>query len=339
MPENESSSNEQHFSEKVKRYLNGQSTEEERLEMDEWLESLQQQKAYRQLSIQDLNESKAKMLSNILGEIHKDQNAKPALMIRIAWYSAAAILIFCMVGISYFLRSQRTTTEIATTDSIIKALPSNVQAVVYEGKQFIRMPDGSTAFLNDNSRLELQSGFNDNERKVTLTGEAFFDITHNSTKPFSVVSGKVITTVLGTAFNINAVNKNAVHVTVARGKVQVGDSNHVYGLITPNEQISVNMLNNTFTKSVIKAETAIEWKKSFLILEDVSMETAAALMEDRFHVKIRFENGSLKNCKLTAKFMHGESVEQVLGVITAIMDVTVRMNEDGTITLIGEGCQ
>lgn len=68
----------------------------------------------------------------------------------------------------------------------------------------MRLPDGSTVLLNEGSELSYSTSFGKQAREVTLTGEGYFDVQHNLSKPFKVLTGNVTTTVLGTAFNIKA---------------------------------------------------------------------------------------------------------------------------------------
>ena len=85
---------------------------------------------------------------------------------------------------------------------------------------------------------------------------------------------------MGTAFNIKAYpNQKSVTVTVTRGKVKVSDNNKTVGVITPNESISVNMENRSFKQETVNAEDVVEWKKQCLVLDDISFENAAVLIE------------------------------------------------------------
>lgn len=72
---------------------------------------------------------------------------------------------------------------------------------------FIRhltLPDGTTVVLQANSRLRYPEKFTGNTREITLSGEAYFDVAHDAQKPFIIHTGKIRTTVLGTAFKISA---------------------------------------------------------------------------------------------------------------------------------------
>lgn len=88
----------------------------------------------------------------------------------------------------------------------------------------VDLPDGSTVFLNRNSRLTYNAGFGESSRQVSLAGEAFFDITPNREKPFVIDAGKASVTVVGTSFSVLTENENLeVEVFVKTGKVLLSE--------------------------------------------------------------------------------------------------------------------
>lgn len=213
--------------------------------------------------------------------------------------------------------------------------------MAYHGKQLIHLPDGSTILLNENSSIEYnQNSFDDKTREVTLSGEAYFDIHRNEKKPFIVHTGKVQTKVLGTAFNINAYNSsNKIEVTVTRGKVQVGDLEKVYGIITPNQQIKVNKATLGYEQKNVNAETAVEWKSKYLILDNINMEEAIALISQKYKVSITLSNDKIKNCRITASFLNDEDLDHILKVICSVIETEYHYTANSTITLSGNGCE
>ncbi len=91
--------------------------------------------------------------------------------------------------------------------------------------QIITLPDLSTITLNRNTRLSYRKNFGDQERKVSLAGEAFFKITADSKKPFIIDAGKAKVKVIGTSFNVLTKNNNsAVEVYVRTGTVMLSDN-------------------------------------------------------------------------------------------------------------------
>jgi len=227
----------------------------------------------------------------------------------------------------------------------IKTKEENIEKVssvlAFNGKQLIRLPDGSTIILNDKSSITYdQNDFDKETREVTLSGEAYFDIKRNEKKPFIVHTGKVSTKVLGTAFNINAYDtSDNIEVTVERGKVQVGDVKKTYGIITPNQQIKVNKNTLDFQQNNIKIETAIAWKSNYLILDDINMEEAVALISQKYKVSIVLENENIKKCRITASFLNEEDLDHVLKVVCSVIETTYHYNQNNAIVLEGKGCE
>lgn len=207
-------------------------------------------------------------------------------------------------------------------------------------ERYIRLQDGSTVLLNNGSRLVYPDAFNGKTREVTLVGEAYFDIKHDESRPFIVHAGEVNTIVLGTAFNIKAYpSQKEIIVTVTRGKVKVADSVKTYGIITPNESISVNVASSKYLKEKVNAEEIVEWKKTYLVLDDVSMEEAAILINSKYFVNISFSKESLKRCRISATFLNNESLDQVLAVVTGVVNATYSMQPNDQVIINGEGCQ
>lgn len=252
-------------------------------------------------------------------------------------FAAASVALLIALGNSLFFKQK---TVLPVTPESPEVVAQNT-LIDFSGKQLVHLPDGSTVLLNDNSTLKYdQNSFDSKTREVTLTGEAFFDIKHNPEKPFIVHTGKIQTRVLGTAFNINAQNSSDnVEVTVARGKVQVGDIEKVYGVITPNQQIKVNKSTMSFEQNTVSAAVVTEWKSNYLILDDINMAEAVSLISQKYKVQILISNEKIKNCRITASFLNEEDLDHVLKVISSVLETEYRYNKAGTVILDGKGCE
>src|SRR5204863_2744841 len=98
----------------------------------------------------------------------------------------------------------------------------------------ILLPDGSRIWLNKFSKLTWPENYGEEIRTVSLEGEAYFEVAKNKTKPFVVVSGKIITQVLGTVFNVSQQKNGVVKVTLSEGSVLVKkDKNEM--VLSPGE--------------------------------------------------------------------------------------------------------
>ena len=208
------------------------------------------------------------------------------------------------------------------------------------GKQFITLPDGSTVYLNKGSRLSYPGAFENDSRVVELKGEAYFDIKPDEHRPFIVRTGNVNTTVLGTAFNIRAYDdQESVVVTVTKGKVKVGNEKRVYGIVTPNQQISVDLRLDNFKQEKVDAAAVVEWKKEYLVLDNISFEEAISLVSERYNSRIIIANEKLKQCRISATFLNREKLEQVLNVVCGVVSSTYTIKPDNRIVIEGGQCQ
>jgi len=251
------------------------------------------------------------------------------------WVAAAAVLLISVsAGWLIF-----TTTPVP--DHHVTLLEEKeAQPVVFSGKQFVHLPDGSTALLNDGTELSYTSSFGEHTREVTLTGEGYFDVQHNTSKPFKVITGKITTTVLGTAFNVQAYpGRGEIKVTVTRGRVQVNDGQRTFGVVTRDQQIAVNTVTHDFVQTNLNAETAVAWQSQYLILDNVSLEEAVKSIGEKYGVKITLENPELKACRISATFVNGEDLDQVLTVVCGVVHATYTMLPDGNAKIEGEGCR
>lgn len=274
------------------------------------------------------------ILSNPSEKIIPIRKKSQGKRVRLLLAAAAAITILFAVRSVFFYNS--TPDPLKTESEKVEEINS---VLTFNGKQLIHLPDGSTIILNDKSSITYdQNDFNNKTREVTLSGEAYFDIKRNEKKPFIVHTGKVNTKVLGTAFNINAYN-TSIKVTVTRGKVQVGDLKRVYGIITPNQQIVVNKSTLVYEQNNVNAATAVEWKSNYLILDDLNMKDAVALISQKYKVQILLSNEKIRNCRITASFLNEEDLDHVLKVVCSVIETEYHYDQNGVIILEGKGCE
>ncbi|HEY9197254.1 MAG TPA: FecR domain-containing protein, partial [Mucilaginibacter sp.] len=187
------------------------------------------------------------------------------------------------------------------------------------GQYWVVLPDGSRVLLNAASSLTYPTAFNGNERRVELTGEAYFEVAHNPAKPFRVSSSGQMVEVLGTHFNINAYqDEAAVKTTLLEGRVKVraADKNKVR-FLQPGQQSVVNA--QTFEVNTVETDEAVAWKDGQFVFEgdniqhimrmisrwyDVEISYAGTPPDDNFGGNVsRFSNVSevLKALQLTGK--------------------------------------
>jgi transmembrane sensor len=250
-----------------------------------------------------------------------------------AWATAA---VLTLAAFSYFwLYAPASTTPATETRA-----DADSEWIIFAGKDFVTLPDGTKVTMNEGSELKYHRSFGETTREVSMKGEAFFDVYHDVAHPFIVRTGNVSVRVLGTAFNVRTTPKQEVRVTVTRGKVQVADDKqkHTYGVLAGNQELAVNTATHESIRTDAEAPQSLAWTDRFLILDDVRFSEAADIIGRHYHVKINFVNPALKECGLNAKFINGEELPDVLEMIGKAMGVTYKI-EGNTVMIGGKGCQ
>jgi transmembrane sensor len=283
------------------------------------------------------------ILENIFADANEDQGRKIVFGTSI-WISIAAAAVVLVISSVFVFRGVPDFKAIpvnpgintAKTPSAITA-PSAKSFLTTTAHRKVTLPDGSTVVLNNNSTLRMNSDFNAARREVQIVGEGYFDIVHDVNKPFIVTSGKVKTTVLGTAFNVRAYRDSKVEVTVTRGKVSVLAGSNVIGILTPNRKIVVSHRVSTAVISTVIANNAISWQENDLFFDNISFDEATGILSKKFSTPITFRNEKAKQCRFTATFLQGETLDEVLKVICSFNNTNYQHTAAG-VTINGSGC-
>ena len=246
---------------------------------------------------------------------------------------AAAVVIFG-VGLGWYAAWKESSRS--HTLAVKQAAPEITRT--YRGKNFIKLPDGSTVMLKDSSELTAIVSKGKFQREVILTGDAYFDIAHDAGHTFVVHAGKVKTRVLGTAFNIRT-QAGKVEVKVTRGLVEVGANQRVFGKLKAKEQISVNTESNAFSITHLKPIEPLPVAVKPLDFQETSYTEAFDEIGKRFNYQIFLENPQLGNCRVSATFTGRESLEEILYAICATRNLEFTTELDKVLIHGGTPCR
>lgn len=213
--------------------------------------------------------------------------------------------------------------------------PSNIitKSTEYGQKMRITLPDGSLVDLNAGSTLSYPEYFSNDERVVSLTGEAFFQIMRNEEKPFIVKTQNLTTTVLGTSFNINAFDSISNSVAVVSGRVKVENS-HQAMILNPNQQ--TRNVNGTLKMEEVNAQNIVEWTQGVLRFDDSDLKNVMQSLERWYGMKFILKNSELEECKFTGQFQN-EKLINVLNVLQEALGITYEVKSQ-EIIITGKGC-
>lgn len=276
---------------------------------------------------------KERLFSSIQGTLSGAEKHAPVKIKRKnRWYAVAACAIIT-AAVSYFSVKKPDAREISRP---VVASAGNIS----EYTRYLKLPDGSTVVLHANSTLDYPTSFTGNSREVTLAGEAYFDIAHNESKPFIIHTGKIKTTVLGTAFNIAAYSDHkTIVVSVTRGKVKVEDDKKVLAVLTPDQQITYSIPSAVAEQQTIDVKhAAIHWVKEDMSFDGISFAAIAEILSKRYNVNISFKNPALEKCTIKAFFKGTESLDKVLEALAVISDAGYVHTDEKHIVIDGEGC-
>ncbi|GAB3893730.1 FecR family protein [Larkinella knui] len=277
------------------------------------------------------------------------QNPTPTVRLMSGWNwgrMAAAIFVLIGVGGAFFLYQNRTQSRaglsmssqkdrIMVTNTSRQALP-------------VSLPDGSRVTLSPAARLEYANAFTETERRTYLKGDAFFEVTRNPSRPFLVITEKLVTRVLGTSFWIKAdaiTQENRV--IVKTGKVSVFRTSDVRKklekpegvVLTPNQQVALSKAGDRLAKSLIEQPMPLQPSASH---PEISYtETPASrifqALSKAYGIEIVYDEEVLKHCQITATLTNEtlfEKLDMLCQTIHASYEVI-----DTQIVIYSKGCK
>ena len=200
-------------------------------------------------------------------------------------------------------------------------------ASVVGKRDSIRLADGSRVILGPASQLVIPAAFGQRGREVELHGEAYFDVVHDTTRPFVVRAGNATIRDVGTSFAVRSDGATRVQVVVAAGVVTVGaraESGVILragdvGTLRPTGRISVTH----------DASTApyLAWMRDSLVFREASLAEVSSDLRRWYGVELRVDDSTLAARHLTMTFS-GDPLERVLRVIGLGLGAEVERHGD-----------
>lgn len=250
-------------------------------------------------------------IDSLYCHLHKKMKISPFYKITRHWGQiAASILLLFASGLTilYYIQHQELQT-LAEQDVIVRSGDS--------GTSQVSLPDGTLVRLNANSSLTYQQNFGQNNRKVKLSGEGYFEVKKNTEKKFIVNTGYIDVTVLGTKFNLYAYeDKDIIEMALVEGHVNVSTSQPPYQTICvkPNEKVTYNKYDNKLNieKTTTKIETA--WLNKELVFREEKLENVFQCLSRKFRVKFSIDSSISVDDVYTGAF-DDEKIEDILEVL------------------------
>lgn len=225
---------------------------------------------------------------------------------------------------------------ISVTLAIIFLQKSDQEELVASNIVSTTLNDGSIVTLNAKSRLTYPSKFEDKNREVNLSGEAFFEIEKNPDKPFIIHTDAIDVTVLGTSFNVRSLdNESIASVTVATGIVRINSNGNSIQLVEGEKGILDKQSGKLF-KVVNNDKNYLSWKTKTFQFDNLPLTDVINILNNAYQSSIELKNSDIVNCPVTVEF-EKQSLNSILEVLKATLDLEIEKN-DNVILLSGNGC-
>ncbi|MDP4208469.1 MAG: FecR domain-containing protein [Bacteroidota bacterium] len=238
---------------------------------------------------------------------------------------AASLFIVLSIGIIiHFLTNATNKTH--SSDAKI----NYAHVIVPRGqKQQVTLPDGTKVWLNAESKLSWPQKFEANERNVKLEGEGYFEVAHDKSKPFHVITKGIKVEVLGTVFNISAYpDDQNIETALLSGSVSLTEmKSGGKTLLAPFEVASFNRKSRNIVKSKFRADTYSLWKEGEFIFFNEQPEIVFKKLERYFDKEFVYNSNLIKNKRLTAHFRKHESLGKILQVTGEALDLKFKVND------------
>lgn len=325
----------------LQKYKRGEATPEEKQLVDTWYQAMGKEDNSEHLP--DESELFAQMNPVVQKHIRrgKQRHIRP-------WYAVGIAASLLMAVASYFILSNgflpfhpSASKEDSQADSW-KSIVNNGEV-----SQRITLGDGSVVLLEPRGQLKYPALFGSAKRVVYLEGQAFFEISHDATRPFFVHANEVTTKVLGTSFMIKALPGDPeITVSVRTGKVSVftrSDSSDVQPqdnfILTPNQRIIYDRREERISRAIVEVPVPLlsdeELKR--IKFEEASVSEIFKTIERVYGIDLVFDEHKFSACELTTTITE-DGLYKKLDIICRAVGGEYRV-EGNRIVIDGAGCK
>ncbi|MBD0366648.1 MAG: FecR family protein [Flavisolibacter sp.] len=353
----------QHFIQLIDKYLSGTATDAEQRLVEEYMRRLE---AKDNISLDPEQEQQLKEV--MWQQIQQQTTQQPGKVVQISWYKskivrltaavAAAIVLVILIGTLFTNEKpdeQSVDVQNGNKRSDITATFVRHEVNTSGKEKRVQLPDGSMVVLADKSEITYREPFT-NRRDITLIGKAYFKVAKDNTKPFTVISGDISTTALGTEFTVTAFEKaNRITVRLYEGKVVVksvknGNRNlrrdvyllpgqeFVYDSKTTAKVTTFKMNGAASPEVIMNEELARDnpsipqnTEGSWYMFNNQSLEQVLDQLAALYSVEIVYDKRDVQNIYFTGKYNRSDSLEMILKRIGILNNLTITRKDNAFI--------
>lgn len=229
------------------------------------------------------------------------------------WGQAAAVILIPLLSVWFswqYVQNHRVE-EVAWVECFVPA--GEIRTVI--------LPDHSEVMVNSGSSLFYPAEFKGKNRNIYLSGEAKFSVSPDKKKPFIVKTQDMSVEALGTVFNISSYpddKKTAASLVEGKIKVNINSGQESF-ILNPEEQIVYDRETGRSEHKHVRLDYVLAWEKGQMVFQSASLYTVVNEIERNYGVTVYLNSRGLSEERLTVKFLHNETLEEVLYTLQQIM--------------------
>ncbi len=317
----------------ISRKISGEDIAEDANHVDEWIANKSENKqTYNILKeIWNFRSSSARKYHSLFKSIKRriavHQNSPKQPFYTSTLFKAAAIIILILFSnlMVYLIQEKTKPEQIITWHEIVVPRGNRMKVI---------LPDSSIVWLNNETKFKYTTDFGNN-RAVELSGEAYFNVHHDSKHPFVVKIGEQQIKVLGTRFSVNAYPEdNLIETSLISGSVEFETNSAINGkssfLLEPGNSLFYNKQNNAVTQQKIQSSYYEYWENGMYAFKDESLESLSVKIKRIFNVEIVFEDDFLKSKTYTGTININDNIFIFMEAIrrTSVQPVEYKFNKN-----------
>lgn len=218
------------------------------------------------------------------------------------WSAAAAVFIGILLESIFILRQPKVEMIELTADN---------------GTMTITLPDSTKVWLNRYASITYPKTFADDRRIVSISGEAYFEVAHDTSRPFTVDGKWLDVTVLGTKFNFNSSEDKENTVSLLEGKIEVTPGKNKDGVVlSPGQKVQFNPQNGRMSISQVNTALDAVWHNRLIRFHNATIAEIAADLEELYSVEITIRNSVDNSRTYSGSTVYYQSVDSTLEALS-----------------------
>ena len=319
----------------ISRKISGEDTDEDDRLVDEWLNDKPANKQiYARLTeIWNFRESSSNKYHSLFEALRRRitvfENRPEKMFYTTTAFKAAAILVLILLSnfLVYFYQGRKTISE---------SMVSYQEIIVPRGNRMkVVLPDSTSIWLNNETKLKYASNFSSTNREVELSGEGYFDVHHDAKHPFVVKVGKQRIQVLGTRFSINAYpDDDVIETSLLSGSVAFQYKNEDNGnaevKLDPGYSLFYSKQDNHISTQKIQSSYYQYWENGVYAFKDERLDNLSVKIKRIFNVELVFENKFLSSKTYTGTISINDNIYVFMEAIrrTSVEPIEYKFNKN-----------